>query len=554
MKGISRIVAISTFVSLSALASADSVRIAALRDDQAPGAPAGAVFFSQGTGTGTFRAPVINNFGQVAFLASLRLGVGGVTADNNKGIWSEGGGTLHLVAREGEQAPGAPAGANFGDLLIPSGITDAGHVAFGGTLQTASGGVALDTDSGVWAGPTGAVGLVAREGAQAPGVPAGASFGSFTDVAGTAFNPILFNNAGQVAFANTLQAGGAVTTANDDGLWTQANGQLALLAREGETAPGMPAGSTFSGPFNSFAFNDNGRSAFHALSNPGLVGGVWAGSVNNLSVRAQRGMQAPGTVMGDVFDEFGRTAFNNSDQSAFVATLTAGAGDVTSDNNSGVWTEAGGTTRLVAREGDPAPGFPSGAVFDDFFNFALPAQGTGAQIKTNSAGQTAFIGKVKPTSGVVLPGLFGLWVDTAGQLELVAHTGLNVDGESQLQSIGEFAFNSAGHVAFIGDLSGISSRGLFAQNPSGELNVIAKVGDQYEMKPGDSQEVLQLFFNTGAGDGDGLGGGYNDVGQVAFSLGFLSGAGVYVHTFVPEPAGLVMMTFFLSVVHARRRL
>ena len=37
----------------------------------------------------------------------------GVGATNNQGVWSEGSGSLSLVARTGTQAPGAPGGVNF---------------------------------------------------------------------------------------------------------------------------------------------------------------------------------------------------------------------------------------------------------------------------------------------------------------------------------------------------------------------------------------------------------------------------------------------------------
>ena len=59
-----------------------------------------------------FRGPVINDAGQVAFRANLAGS--GVDSTNNQGIWSEGSGSLALVARTGSAAPGAPDGVNFG--------------------------------------------------------------------------------------------------------------------------------------------------------------------------------------------------------------------------------------------------------------------------------------------------------------------------------------------------------------------------------------------------------------------------------------------------------
>jgi hypothetical protein len=71
----------------------------------------------------------MNSAGQLAFQSALS-GTG-VVSTNNRGIWSEGGGSLHLVARSGSAAPGAPAGANFTSFLATGLQTnDLGHVAF----------------------------------------------------------------------------------------------------------------------------------------------------------------------------------------------------------------------------------------------------------------------------------------------------------------------------------------------------------------------------------------------------------------------------------------
>ena len=48
---------------------------------------------------------VLNDAGQTAFTAVI-------TGSNNTGLWSEGAGSLALVARRGSQAPGTPSGVN----------------------------------------------------------------------------------------------------------------------------------------------------------------------------------------------------------------------------------------------------------------------------------------------------------------------------------------------------------------------------------------------------------------------------------------------------------
>src|SRR5213078_3480502 len=84
--------------------------------------------------------------GQVAFRAELLQGFGGVIATNDTGIWSENNGTLILLAREGAQPPGAPAGARFADFNEPTPNffsylvrSAAGHSTFSTYLQTDNG-------------------------------------------------------------------------------------------------------------------------------------------------------------------------------------------------------------------------------------------------------------------------------------------------------------------------------------------------------------------------------------------------------------------------------
>ena len=87
-----------------------------------------------------------NGAGRIAFHAYLQSG-GAVNSTNNEGIWSSAIGGLTLVARKGDQAPGAPSGAVFSYLPDP-GITESGHVAFSAALAgNVTPGV---NDSGIW--------------------------------------------------------------------------------------------------------------------------------------------------------------------------------------------------------------------------------------------------------------------------------------------------------------------------------------------------------------------------------------------------------------------
>ena len=88
---------------------------------------------------------------------------------------------------------------------------------------------------------------VALTGTQAPGLPAGVNF-SFL-----AGNPQL-NDAGQVAFSSFL-AGTGVGSTNDEAIYRGTT----LVARDGNAAPGLPAGVNFGGLVGSPQLNEIGR-------------------------------------------------------------------------------------------------------------------------------------------------------------------------------------------------------------------------------------------------------------------------------------------------------
>jgi len=113
-------------------------------------------------------------------------------------------------------------------------------------------------NSGIWAeGAGGELSLVVREGNQASGTPDGVDFSFF-------FPPVL-NGAGRTAFRVRLD-GTEVNNTNNSGIWSEgAGGELALVAREGDQAPGTPDDVNFS-EFSSFSrsqvLNAAGQAAF----------------------------------------------------------------------------------------------------------------------------------------------------------------------------------------------------------------------------------------------------------------------------------------------------
>jgi hypothetical protein len=182
----------------------------------------------------------LNSTGQVAFQALLRQSaIAGVDATNDSGVWSSGAGPLELLAREGSQPPGVVAGARFLRFDTPK-LSDQGHTAFTALLNLdASLGITANNNSCLWSDAAGSLELVARGGEQAPGMPIGVLFSTFSAPRGAV--DFAVNSDGHVAFLNSV-FGGGTTTANDTALWAQdQNGLLRLIVREGdlfEVAPG----------------------------------------------------------------------------------------------------------------------------------------------------------------------------------------------------------------------------------------------------------------------------------------------------------------------------
>jgi hypothetical protein len=131
----------------------------------------------------------------------------------------------------------------------------------------------LTQNHGFWTGISGNVGLVTRTGNQAPGAAAGVIFEGFSfDVA--------VNAAGRIVFTGYLTQ----QSPSDDmtiGIWSGVPGDVTLVARKGNPAPGMPAGVNFRSFDSPPTINSSGAVAFRATTTATtttLSDGVWRGA------------------------------------------------------------------------------------------------------------------------------------------------------------------------------------------------------------------------------------------------------------------------------------
>lgn len=199
----------------------------------------------------SFGYAVINGLGQTAFKA--RLTGPGLNNTNDSSIYREIGGNLTLVARAGQEVPGASPGVVFETVDDPV-INDAGQVAF--HAQIAGPGIDFLNNNAIYrAQPDSTLTEVVRQGDQAPGSVAGVVFDSFT-------SPVM-NADGQIVFQANL-SGTGVNSSNEDGIYLLDNGTLIEVARAGDTAPQNESGAVFLAVENP-VINANGQVAFLAF-------------------------------------------------------------------------------------------------------------------------------------------------------------------------------------------------------------------------------------------------------------------------------------------------
>ncbi len=488
----------------AALAVPPEFHAVVLSGQQVPGSPQGVTFEF-------LSSPRINNAGDVAFWA--RLGGPADTDPKIGSIWTATlGGALSRAVQGGDQAPFDPAfsfitvfdpcldedggvtfHASFTDVPDPTHFTpapsgnfaadalgafslgahegaavqladDPGDVAFVSVMPGVGGapgvvvftGVAQSASTpsvvgrGLWAADeNGAVPVAVRD-QPAPGTPEGITF--------YAVDEPVQGAPGSLIFRAALRGGGAAD-AEHMGIWTDRSGVLALLARDGDAAPGAPAGSTFADFGARPVLSAAGDAVFFAkVAGEGVTAendtGLWTDRSGVLAALALEGESAPGAGTGVEFASFSRhPSVNASSDVAFLAHLR-GEGAAASDN-SGIWFyPSGGDPRLVVREGDIA--LHPGARFAVLHEPVV-----------NGRGQVAFLARLRGDegAGVGPQNNFALFVaDRCGGETLVARTGTDFTftppggGAPETRVIADIVFEG-----------GAAAAGRSPLNDSGEL-------------------------------------------------------------------------------------
>lgn len=249
-------------------------------------------------GFGERPAPVINDDGSVAFIATLAGGRGAA------GVFLASEGKLRTIASSGMKAPVVLGGIGVFAEFEAVSLNSRGDVAFLAWVRHGR-----ETIEVVYvARKVGAVHRLTKVAASGEPAPGGGFFSSFGA-------PVV-NNRGAIAFPAVVKLGpalGAIFVA-------PAEGPAHLFLGTGDPAP---TGGIFARFSERIGFDDSGRVAFGAFINGSEPGfGIFVADGADRRVVAARGQAAPG---GGVYASFGAwPAMSHTGELAFVAATDQG--------------------------------------------------------------------------------------------------------------------------------------------------------------------------------------------------------------------------------------
>lgn len=376
-RGYPTIVAVLTVCGLATGAANAQVQSLARSGDAAPGLPAG---ITQNrlvnTATGSFLAPpiVASTSGEVFFTSEIAGP--GITTGNRNTIWAQfpGGAApaTQLLARTMNAAPGAGSGVIYASLSAPF-INEVGHAAIVGSV--AGTGVTSQNDSAVWSRTGLGVQLTAREGSPAFGLTDGAVHSDFRDL-------LLADESGPVklAFGSILRGpnvNGSNNFAVGGALLSNWDAPTPVLdVRLGQFAPGATDGRFMTikrqmGP--------GGKSGYAcSLFGTGITTanghGNWTDRTGALTLVARASHPAPGSVSGAVFSTVHTATdlpvVNRDGAIAFYGRISGDG--VSWTNDTGIWSDRGGTLQAVFVAGAPVSGYPAGVTYSSFGASSTP--------------------------------------------------------------------------------------------------------------------------------------------------------------------------------------
>ncbi len=336
-------------------------------------------------------SPESGSGGEYAFVGDLESDVGGVSASNDEGVWAGSAGSLELLLREDDPAPGfdpnasercvPTADGSLADPATPIEAVDllAVELARDGTLAMEATIAGCPTFPSIrdviWRRDPGELPRVVVMGSDPLPEPGR----QIIDIDRIALSDGLAEDEGggllgtrqslPLAFVGEASESGGP---RGRGAFVVTDTEIETLVFAGDSLPGTPAGAVVEDVFNSgFTVADTGRAAFFVwLENAPAsddFGLFAAGGGSPAFALAVAGAPAPGAP-GAVFSQPPQFTFHleqafDGDPCgtvAFTMALREGVGGVDASNDYGLWRSGPeGPVELIARKGDTlevAPG------------------------------------------------------------------------------------------------------------------------------------------------------------------------------------------------------
>jgi hypothetical protein len=457
---------------------------------QAPGTAPGVVFVN--FQNFSFAAPpAIGPGGRVAFYASIQGdGIDGLAAI---GVWAGSLGAVERIMRGGDEIGGFEPGVWAGPTGSPAVDAD-GNVLFITNTQSILGTVLALARPGEDPAP------FLYRGLAAPGVPKGVTWDS----------PVangMLGAGGQVLVRGVLRGPG-ITALNNGAVVAGTVDGLAILAREGDAAPGDFAGVTFQESFLASCVSSDGFSIVRAgVNGPGVTSdnrlGLWAGVPGDLRFVARAGHQAPGLAKGVTWRySFSYTMFAFTGPRSFLFTAFLQGPGISADNDQGVWMYDDGVYSRFVAEGDVLPGTPAGA-------HVTSLSGLNA-----SGGMLAgYAGLEGGGYGFEFGNGTGVAVGTLDSMRIIAVQGAPATGTDPGVEVAAFGantrpvVNALGNCVYTAALRGAgvteaNDSAVYATDRRGRPFVLAREGSELPVLPGVSKVVREIaFYPTAGGDG-----------------------------------------------------
>lgn len=491
------------------------IRTVALSDMPPAGLPSGVQF-------GRLEGATIDAQGRVAFRSGPN--------PTSESIWVEENGVPRLIAHTGGQVPGESEEVRWSRFDFGLAFNSAGNLLFEGSV-TGTNPPSPSFRSGLWVDKSGSVSEIMRGGDGAPGANAGEYF------FGSIRNNRIITEENVVFFHDSITSEGVFPPVGF-GMW-QGDGQtLSHVAISGQPTSAPEIGADATRDFRGTGdFDASGNVLLRfTLQGTGISDAnndsMWWGQPDALAMVAREGDQATGLPNGVQYVSFGIFPSPYRDTGAHLSATLAGDG-VDESNDSALWSIDEKGLTLIMREGDQAPMMPVGVTF---------TSNAAARLMTDSDQVVFAVELTGP--GIDDTNGWALFAGSPESLRLVAQQGQEAPGTTDGVRFGSPSFsflqqNRFGQVAFTSQLVGGGIHdGVWAEDGSGVLRLIARAGDQLEVMPGEFRMIREV--NTEAGNS-----GFNDRGELLFTARFIDGtSGLFIANVgvVPEPATLWLLS------------